>query len=113
MSLPLYALGSLAPLYSPLWQRWLRYSVRLYLALGEPGVNVHRAETHLRLAERKLLNDLCQHKHSAPTEPAQARAILEHEQAKLLSCDADVEILLAELSAEEAVQHLPLGEAPN
>ena len=107
MHLPIYSLGSLAPLYSPLWQRWLRYSVRLYLALGEPGINTRLAEIHLRLAERRLMNELRQHRQPSPAEIARARAILEREQATLLGNETEVVTLLEEISTEEAVQHLP------
>lgn len=108
MHLPVYSLSSLAPLYSPLWQRWLRYSVRLYLALGEPGTNTRLAEIHLRLAERRLLNELRQHRQPSPEEIIRTRAILEREQATLLGNEVEVVTLLEEFPAEEAVQHLPV-----
>ncbi|HEX8505845.1 MAG TPA: hypothetical protein VF630_10785 [Hymenobacter sp.] len=84
-----------------LWHRWLRRSVRLYLVLREPHVPAQRIEALLRAVERNLLWHLLQQEPGMAL--GQAWAVLEKAQGDFMSDPARVHALLAEMSADQAV----------
>ncbi|HEX8326639.1 MAG TPA: hypothetical protein VF629_03795 [Hymenobacter sp.] len=86
--------------HCPVWQTGLRRSVRLYLALREPGAPAQRIEALLRAVERVLLGHLL---HQDPgMSPAQAWGVLEHAQGSFLSDPARVQQLRARRPGAQA-----------
>ena len=88
-----------------LWKFRLRRSVRLLLALGEPEVS-QQSEARLRLVERQLLMHLLRARPGQPplvSSLPQARAIVELAQTALLSSEAMVLAILAEFTANQAI----------
>jgi hypothetical protein len=85
------------------WNRWLRRSVRLYLALDEPQVNKRLIEDELLLIQWKLVRHIVDG--DAPTRllTQQAQDIVEMAQAGLLGSEVEVRDLRREMSAEQAV----------
>ena len=66
------------------WQRLLRRSVGLYLALAHAAAPVHVLERAQRKVERRLLSYLVRHPRRTPTLLHEARAVLERAQMQLL-----------------------------
>ena len=85
------------------WNRWLRRSVRLYLALEEPSVNVRLIEDQLILTEWQLMRHLVDGELPTPSLTKQAQSIVQMAQANLLSSEVEVQTLRSEMSAEQAV----------
>lgn len=85
------------------WNRWLRRSVRLYLALEEPSVNVRLIEDQLILTEWQLMRHLVDGELPTPSLTKQAQSIVQMAQANLLSSEVEVQTLRREMSAEQAV----------
>jgi hypothetical protein len=104
--MPTSHLLALAQAAGALWQSRLRRSARLFLALGEPGVKPLEIEARLRLVERQLVRHLLR---AAPGQRpiavsvAGARTIIEAAQAALLESETEIEQLLQELSAHQAI----------
>jgi len=90
-----------------LWQRRLRRSVRLYLALQEPDVDAIMAEARLRLVERHLMWHLL---HGQPatlgTYIGAQRQVQLAQEALLLSV-VEVAAIRQEWSAEQAIAPVP------
>ena len=81
----------------PTWQHELRQSVRLLLALAEPGLNTHALHAALALVEDELRRQLLAG-HPAATAPqatATAQQVLHRRQ----------QALLAQASAHAALRH--------
>jgi hypothetical protein len=88
------------------WQNGLRRSVRLYLALREPGAPTQLIEARLRAVERNLLGHLL---HQDPgMSPAQGWQVLEQAQGNFLGNPDRVQQVLATLSTEQILQDEPL-----
>lgn len=66
------------------WQRLLRRSVALYLALAHPTAPVRVLERAQRKVERRLLRYLVRHPRRSPDLLREARAVLEQAQVALL-----------------------------
>lgn len=81
------------------WQRQLRHSVRLYLALGSQPVNPTELELLLKSTEQELVDYLLQGDRPSAESVAQARHIVDLAQHRLLNSEADVEQLLREVRA--------------
>lgn len=95
-----------------LWQFRLRRSVRLLLALGEPGAQALEVESRLRLVEHQLhLHLLRPRQGQLPLASSVPRAwaIIELAQSTLLGSEAMVAAILAEFSTLQAVN--PLRDA--
>lgn len=105
-------LSTFARTESVLWQNLLRRSVRLYVALDEPGSNTLEVDAHLRLIEFQLMRRLLQGDASSPAATAQALAIIESAQVKFLSSQTELSELLGELSAQQAATPLLWATLP-
>jgi hypothetical protein len=81
----LYTLAYQARANTPFWQRGLRRSIRLYLALEEPGYNEAEVEAGLGLIEQELIWYLLGDAHASEQARAQAQGVLESAQIELLS----------------------------
>lgn len=95
-----------------LWKFRLRRSVRLLLALGEPGARALEVESRLRLVEHQLQLQLLRPRPGQlplVSSVPRARAIIELAQSTLLSSEAMVTAILAEFSTLKAVN--PLRDA--
>lgn len=88
---------------SPRWHRWLRRSVRLYLALDEPQVNIRLVEDQLLLTEWQLVRHIMDGELPTQALTRQARSIVEMAQSDLLACEVEVRSLRCEMSAEQAL----------
>ena len=100
------ALLSFARARSPFWQELLCQSVRLYLALGEDAVPAAAAELNLRRVEGQLVWHLLQGQPLTPTLAAEAWAIVETAQNRLLSSPPDLADCLAHFSAAEGLRRI-------
>jgi hypothetical protein len=89
-----------------LWQFRLRRSVRLYLALDDPSMNPNAVEARLRLVERQLMRHLLHGQPPTLMATAKAQHYVQRAQEALLANEADVRAILAEWSAEQAVDPL-------
>ncbi len=78
------------------WQRWLRRSVRLYLALEEPAYNPLEVEASLQLVEWQLRWHLLGEEPASAEAQAQVLALIESAQAELLHERFEVADLLRE-----------------
>jgi hypothetical protein len=92
----LYTLAYQARANTPFWQRCLRRSVRLYLALGEPDYNQLEVEAALRLIELEMSWYLLGDEHASAFAQAQVQGLLESAQAELLNNRAEIQALLRE-----------------
>jgi len=95
---------------SPFWQKLLCQSVRLYLAMGEPGISTTEAEAGLRSVEGQMVWHLLLGRQLTPPAEAEAWAIVEASQAQLLDSPAELTECLAWLSA---TQSLNLVQTPD
>jgi hypothetical protein len=90
----------LARATSTAWQDQLRTSVRLYLSLsGNPAIEAE-LEALLRRNEQELLDYLLAGDPPTPAERRRAQEFLDSAQHQLLGSPAEVQQMLAELSAE-------------
>ena len=96
--------------HSPYWQKLLCQSIRLYLAMGEPGVPPTEAETGLRSVEGQLVWRLLLGRELTSPAEAAAWAIVEDSQAQWLNSPDELAECLAWLSA---TQSLSLGQSPD
>jgi hypothetical protein len=85
------------------WMRWLRRSVRLYLALDEPSVDKRLVKDQLVLVEWQLMRHLVDGDVPTMAVTAQARDIVDMAQADLLGLESEVRALRQEMSATQAV----------
>lgn len=85
------------------WMRWLRRSVRLYLALDEPAVDKRMVKDQLVLVEWQLVRHLVDGDEPTPAITTQARDIVDMAQADLLGTESEVKALRREMSATQAV----------
>lgn len=99
---PAYFLSA-ARACSPFWQELLCQSVRLYLALGEPGVPATEAEAMLRSVEGQMVWHLLQDQELTPESNAEAWALVETAQARLLNSAPDLADCLRHLSASQCL----------
>ncbi len=83
------------------WQRQLRQSVRLYLALGSQPVNPAELEALLQSTEQELVDYLLQGPRPSAESVAQARHLVDLAQHRLLNSDTDVQQLLSEVLADK------------
>jgi hypothetical protein len=95
---------------SPHWQKLLCQSVRLYLAMGEPGVAPTEAEAGLRSVEGQLVWHLLLGRKLTPPAEAEEWAIVEASQPQLLDGPDELAECLAWLSATQSPE---LGQAPD
>ena len=104
-SLPSFVLPGLAT--NSTWQRQLRQSVRLYLALGCQPLNAQELETHLQSTEEELVQHLLQS--APPTADAihHARVVLDMAQNRILQSEEEVQQLLQELVADPSGMSAP------
>lgn len=86
------------------WQRQLRQSVRLYLALGSQPVNPAELEALLQSTEQELVDYLLQGRRPSAESVAQARHLVDLAQHRLLNSETDVEQLLSEVMAAGQAQ---------
>jgi len=100
---------SFARARSVFWQALLCQSVRLYLALGEPGVAAAEAEAVLRGVEGQMVWHLLAGQELTPLVAAEAWAIVDAAQHQLLASPPDLADCLRQLSAS---QSLHLVQAP-
>lgn len=85
------------------WMRWLRRSVRLYLALDEPSVDRRLVKDQLVLVEWQLVRHLVDGDVPTTAVTTQARDIVDMAQADLLGSESEVKALRREMSATQAV----------
>ncbi|MBO2011574.1 hypothetical protein [Hymenobacter negativus] len=85
------------------WRRWLRRSVRLYLAMDEPLVDKQRVKDQLVLVEWQLVRHLVDGDVPTMAVTTQARDIVDMAQANLLGSETEVRALRREMSARQAV----------
>ena len=85
------------------WMRWLRRSVRLYLALDEPLTNKRLVKDQLVLVEWQLVRHLVDGDVPTTDVTTQARDIVDMAQADLLGTETEVKALRREMSADQAV----------
>ena len=85
------------------WNRWLRRSVRLYLALDEPSVDTRLVEDQLLLTEWQLMRHIVNGELPTHLLTDQAQSIMQMAQAELLSSEIEVRKLRHEMSAKQAV----------
>lgn len=97
------ALLSFARARSPFWQGLLCQSVRLYLALGEQALPILELEAGLRRVEGQLIWHLLQGQELVPGAEAEAWAIVETAQARLLASPVDLADCLAHFSATQCL----------
>lgn len=101
----------------PTWQHELRQSVRLQLALTEPGLNAHAVAAALRLVEDELRQQLLtSHPASAhsPAATVAAAVVLHMQQMALLAQSPACEVLRRELPVTEfALALRPTCHPPN
>jgi len=95
---------------SPYWQKLLCQSVRLYLAMGEPGAVPTETGAGLRGVEGQLVWHLLLGRKLLPTAEAEAWAIVEASQTQLLDGPTELAECLAWLSATQSPD---LGQAPD
>lgn len=95
---------------SPFWQKLLCQSVRLYLALGEPGALDTETEDSLRHVQDQMVWHLLMGRKLTPPAEAEAWAIVEASQAHLLGSPDELAECLAWLSA---TQSPGLDQLPN
>ncbi len=93
---------------SPFWQKLLCQSVRLYLALGEPGTP--DTEANLRQVQDQMMWHLLLGRKLTPPAEAEAWAVVEASQAQFLSSPDELAECLAWLSA---TQNPGLDQVPN
>jgi len=98
------SLLSFARARSPFWQELLCQSVRLYLAMGEPAISAAAAEAGLRRVEGQLIWHLLQGQALTADTTAEAWAIVEAAQARLLASPTELGSCLAHLSATECLR---------
>jgi hypothetical protein len=96
---------------SPFWQRLVCQSVRLYLTLEEHPSALAEADTQLRTVEGQLVWHLLQGRELSPETTAEAWAILEAAQARLLSSPLDLRDCLGHLSMSQSL-HLVQWPGP-
>jgi hypothetical protein len=92
------ALLSFARARTPLWQDLLCQSVLLYLALGEPSLPIPNVEAALRRVEAQLIWRLLRGQELESAAVAEAWAIVETAQARLLGSPTDLADCLARCS---------------
>jgi hypothetical protein len=97
------ALLSFARARSPFWQDLLCQSVLLYLALGEPTFPVPIVEAALRRVESQLIWRLLQGQALEPEALAEAWAIVETAQARLLASPSDLADCLGRYSPAQCL----------
>jgi hypothetical protein len=88
----------------PAWQHELRQSVRLHLALTEPGLNTHAVHAAQCLVEDELCRQLLASAPASadlPEAAALAAAVVQQQQLALLHQHAAHEALRRELSVTE------------
>ncbi|GAB3573170.1 hypothetical protein [Hymenobacter daeguensis] len=85
------------------WMRWLRRSVRLYLALDEPLVDKQLVQDQLVLVEWQLVRHLVDGDMPTMAVTTQARDIVDMAQANLLGSETEVSTLRREMSATQAM----------
>jgi len=100
------ALLSFTRARSPFWQELLCQSVRLYLVLGEAAVPAASAEASLRRVEGQLVWHLLQGQVLTPELAAEAWAIIETAQNRLLGSPPDLADCLAHFSAAEGLRRI-------
>jgi hypothetical protein len=86
------------------WLRWLRRSVRLYLALDEPAVDKRMVKDQLVLVEWQLVRHLVDGDMPTTAVTTQARDIVDMAQADLLGSETEVTALRREMTATQAVR---------
>ena len=94
------------------WQSQVRRSVRLYLAFGDQSVDAQELETHLQRTEEELLQYLLAGEPPTPDARKQAQTVLDMAQNALLGSEAEVQALLREFSAEQAIEAWPAPTPP-
>lgn len=87
---------------SPFWQKLLCQSVRLYLALGEPGTLDGGEAASLRHVQDQMVWHLLLGRKLTPPAEAQAWAVVEAAQAQFLSSPDELAECLAWLSATQS-----------
>jgi hypothetical protein len=92
---------------SPFWQKLLCQSVRLYLALGEPGALTTKEETGLRHVQDQMVWHLLLGRKLTPPAEAEAWAVVEASQAQLLNSPDELAECLAWLSATQSPDQAP------
>lgn len=100
------ALSSFIRARSPFWQELLCQSVRLYLLLDEPATLAAAAEVSLRRVEGQLVWHLLQGQALTPELAAEAWAIVETAQARLLASPPDLADCLAHFSVAECLRRV-------
>lgn len=96
-----FPLGFLARTTNPSWQEQLRASVRLYLSLSADPSLEQELDNLLQRNEEELLDYLLAGEPPTLAERQQAQHFLDMAQCQLLSSPAEVQLLLAELAAEQ------------
>lgn len=91
-----FAQTYLARANAPYWQRLLRRSVRLYLALEEPAYNPLEVEASLQLVEWQLRWHLLGEEPASAEAQAQVLGFIESAQAELLHERFEIADLLRE-----------------
>lgn len=97
------ALLSFARARSPFWQDLLCQSVLLYLAMDESSLPVPVVEAALRRVEAQLIWRLLQGQVLEPEVVAEAWAIVETAQARLLASPGDLNDCLARYSSAQCL----------
>jgi len=88
---------------SPYWQDLLRQSVRLYLALGEPGIPTGEAEAALAMVEGQMVWHLLAGQELSPLTAAEAWDIVSTAQHQLLASPLELADCLRHLSASQSL----------
>lgn len=95
---------------STFWQKCLRRSVRLYLALNDPRLDGLAVEADLRLIEREMYWYLQQRLPTTTDALQESQAIVEAAQSALLRNECDVAALLAEVPLAQYASAAPAAE---
>ncbi|TDN39383.1 hypothetical protein E4631_14960 [Hymenobacter sp. UV11] len=95
---------------SAFWQKCLRRSVRLYLALNDPRLDGLAVEADLRLIEREMHWYLQQRLPATTDALEESQAIVEAAQSALLRNECDVAALLAEVPVAQYASAAPAPE---
>ncbi|MGI4865361.1 MAG: hypothetical protein ACRYFZ_15675 [Janthinobacterium lividum] len=116
MTIPQLTAHYCAQAEQPIWQHELRQSVRLLLALTEPGLDSHTLHAALCLVEDELRRQLlasCPEQANAPDAAATAALVVHRYQVALLGQRPEREALRRELPvAEFAVALRPTCHPP-
>lgn len=88
---------------SPFWQELLCQSVRLYMVLGEPGVSATETDAMLRSVEGQMVWHLLQDQELTPEADAEAWALVEAAQARMLDSGPDLDDCLRHFSVSQCL----------